>query len=374
MYPSWGTAKPPSIRGVGRLLTIAFAVAVAVFVAGCGGGGEKHAVACAPKPLTHYVIYRARGRDGAAVTPTTLDATVKALCDRARAAGATGVAVRRIGAGQIEIGGPKPPSGSLGAPARLAFYDWEPNLLPAAQSRPTVSLFKAVQIASRQKPRAEAVDLPSDRANDATGRKYYVFGPDRKPLGSAPNAADAFYASCPEIAAAFHGPGTCGASRGSTVVEVPRGIVVLKDESRPPQQAGIGYWILEDDAELTGADITNPKQSFDPQTSEPIVSFGFTPKGRAAFARVTKREAVRGQNIKRSPGRAPQDTFQRFAMALDGHLVSLATVSYIDNPDGIDGSTGAQINGLGDITTTRDLAVNLSTGPLPLDLALVSSR
>ncbi|MEA2437747.1 MAG: SecD/SecF fusion protein [Thermoleophilaceae bacterium] len=374
MYPSWGTAKPPSIRGVGRLLTIAFAVAVAVFVAGCGGGGEKHAVACAPKPLTHYVIYRARGRDGAAVTPTTLDATVKALCDRARAAGATGVAVRRIGAGQIEIGGPKPPSGALGAPARLVFYDWEPNLLPAAQSRPTVSLFKAVQIASRQKPRAEAVDLPSDRANDATGRKYYVFGPDRKPLGSAPNAADAFYASCPEIAAAFHGPGTCGASRGSTVVEVPRGIVVLKDESRPPQQAGIGYWILEDDAELTGADIKDPQQQFDPQTNEPIVIFDFTGKGRMAFARTTRREALRGARIPRPPGTPIVDTFQKFAIALDNQLVSLATIDYQQNPQGIPGDTGAQLNGLGDIQQTQELARNLGSRPLPLDLVRVSTR
>ena len=373
MYPSWGTAKPRSISVVGRLVAIAFVLAAGALVAGCGAD-KKRAVACAPKPLTHYVIYRARARAGAAVTPANLDATVKALCDRARASGATGVAVRRLGINQIEIGGPNPPSGSLAKPARLAFYDWEPNLLPRAQSKPTQSLFDAATIASKQKPRAEAVDIPSDRANDAGGRKYYVFGPDRQPLGHPANPADAFYASCREVAAAFHGKGTCGASRGSIVVQVPRGIVVLGDEARSRGQAGTGYWILEDDAELTGADIKSPKQAFDPQTNEPIVTFDFTAKGRKAFARVTKREADRGAQISRPPGTDIQSTFQRFAIALDNQLVSLATINYQQNPQGIPGDTAAQVNGLGDIQQTQELARNLASHPLPLDLVAVRSR
>jgi SecD/SecF fusion protein len=347
---------------------------MAVLLAGCGGGHKKRAVACAPKPFTHYVIYRARTRDGAAVTPTTLDATVKAVCARARAAGATGVVARRIGTGQIEIGGPQPPSGSLGQPARLAFYDWEPNLLPATQAKPTQSLFGAVQLASKQKPRAEPVDLPSDRANDATGRKYYVFGPDRKPLGGAANAADAYYGSCAEVAAAFRGNGPCGANRGSIVVAVPRGIVVLKDEGRTPAQAGTGYWILEDDAELTGADIKAPKQAFDPQTDEPIVTFDFTGKGRRAFARTTRREALRGARVPRPPGTDILSTFQTFAIALDNQLVSRATIDYRQNPQGIPGDTGAQINGFGDIQQTQQLARNLASQPLPLDLVAVRTR
>jgi SecD/SecF fusion protein len=357
---------------VGRLLATGFALAV--LVTACGGGGDKHAAACTSQPFTHAVVYRARARGPVAVAPATLDATVKALCDRARAAGVSDVAVRRVGPSGIEVGGSKPPSGSLGASARLAFYDWEPNLLPASQSRPTASFFKAVAIASRQKPRTEAVDVPSDRGNDVSGRKYYVFGPDRKPLGSAPNAADAFYANCHEIAAAFHGSGPCGAGRGSIVVGVPRGVVVLKDEGRVPAQAGIGYWVLEDDAELTGAGIRDPKQQFDAQTDEPIVSFNFTDKGRKAFARATKREALRGAQIVKPPGADIRSTFQTFAIALDNQLVSRATVDYQQNPEGIPGDTGAQINGLGDIAQTQELARNLASRPLPLDLVRVAAR
>jgi preprotein translocase subunit SecD len=136
----------------------------------------------------------------------------------------------------------------------------------------------------------------------------------------------------------------------------------------------LGYWILEDDSELSGADIRNPKQSFDPQTNEPIIAFDFTAKGRAAFARVTKREAERGQNILRAPGQPVEATYQRFAIALDGQLVSLATISYVENPEGIPGDTGAQINGLGGIQETQDLVRSLTYTALPLDLVLVSVR
>jgi preprotein translocase subunit SecD len=255
-----------------------------------------------------------------------LDATVRKLCERARRFGVA-VDVRRLGSDGIEIRSAEQLSPSLraaiGANARLALYDWEPNVLQPRRSTPLPTLAAAVRVAAKQHPRAEADDVPNDRQNDA------------------------------------------GASAGPS----PRGIVILKNE--PP--AG-GYWVIEDDAELTGADITNPRQDVDPQTNEPIVVFGFTARGRAAFARATKREAERGASIRLRPGTPIQDAFQRFAIALDGRLVSLATISYPDNPEGIDGKTGAQINRLGDTQTTRDLAQNLSIGALPLDLTLVSSR
>src|SRR5204862_273022 len=93
-----------------------------------------------------------------------------------------------------------------------------------------------------------------------------------------------------------------GPAAGSLVVKVPRGIVVVKGEQRGKSKGTLGYWVLEDDSELSGSDIKDPKQAFDPQTNEPIVTFNFTDKGRAAFARATKREADRGAQILRPPG------------------------------------------------------------------------
>ncbi|MEA2375580.1 MAG: SecD/SecF fusion protein, partial [Thermoleophilaceae bacterium] len=258
-----------------------------------------------------------------------------------------------------------------------------------------------------------------DRQNDTAGDKYYLFRP---PVGKAgqrklirpgevkagagglgqTNEASAFYGSCQEIADDFtqtvaakraapasstsakpakgtacpqtlkqldgHGP-----PAGSLVIKVPRGIVVIKQEKLrgAPKNVAPQYFVLEDDSELSGSDIKDPKQATDPQTSEPIVTFNFTDKGRKAFARATKREAQRGQNAL-APGVSNQNKYQRFGISLDNQVVSLATVSYVDNPEGIPGDTGAEINGIGNIQDTQDLANSLRIGALPISLKLIS--
>jgi SecD/SecF fusion protein len=87
---------------------------------------------------------------------------------------------------------------------------------------------------------------------------------------------------------------------------------------------------------------------------------------------VTKKEAERGANEVRPPGTPVDQAFQRFAIVLDGRIVSLASVSFIDNPSGIDGSNGAQINTGGSLADAQQLARTLAAGQLPLDLQLVS--
>ena len=82
----------------------------------------------------------------------------------------------------------------------------------------------------------------------------------------------------------------------------------------------------------------------------------FTDKGREAFARVTKRDRA-ARLPRRSPARparpaSQSDRFQRFAITLDNQIVSLATIDFLDNPEGIDGRTGAQIENIG--TTPAD--------------------
>src|SRR3954468_2873014 len=325
----------------------------------------------------------------------------------------------------------------VGTTAQLQFYDWEPNVF-GSTTAPVVSIHQAVVNASKQKPRAEKDDIPPggpspeiekrfggdekaiekyyDGQNDTGGPKYYLFGsknelirPGQGGAGSAEqpatgtNDATAFYESCQELKEDFEGnapknatppkskvkptkgtacPATLaalakqgiGPPPGSKLIEVPRGIVVLKAEKSgaSAKNVSLGYWVIEDDSELSGADIKDPKQNFDPQTNEPIVSFEFTDKGRKAFARATKREADRGAQQIVPPGTPKDATFQRFAIALDNQVVSLATVSYVDNPEGIDGSTGAQINGIGNLQDTQDLAQNLRIGALPIELKLIS--
>ena len=133
------------------------------------------------------------------------------------------------------------------------------------------------------------------------------------------------------------------------------------------------YFVLEDDSELSGTDIKNPEQNTDQQTQEPIVTMEFTDDGREAFA--TRHQADRPARVGDHPaaGLATRDAaLQRFAITLDNQIVSLATIDFRENPEGIDGRTGAQINGIGSLQETQDLAESLRIGALPIELKLIS--
>ncbi len=56
---------------------------------------------------------------------------------------------------------------------------------------------------------------------------------------------------------------------------------------------------------------------------------------------------------------------QHFAIVLDDELVSAPFINFQENPDGIDGSTGAQISGGFTITSAQDLAKILQIGGSP---------
>jgi SecD/SecF fusion protein len=320
----------------------------------------------------------------------------------------------------------------VGTTAQLQFYDWEPNVIgpdgkeigetPADPSQalgiantPIPNLIDAVKRAAKAKPLAEATDIPAsgpddqelraagvnpndkkaverfyDKKNDTSGKKYYLFsktdqllaGPEQtcKDLLSnytdkaPPNPKPLEKPATGQCAAELTALGKAGPPAGSTIHVVPQGIVIIQAE-RPAnlQNSKIsgGYYVIEDDSELNGSDIKDPKQNFDPQTNEPIVTFNFTSEGRKAFARVTKRIAERGAATI-LPGATNQDKAQHFAITLDDQIVSKAFIDFVQNPEGIDGRTGAQINGIGTIQETQDLAENLRIGALPVRLKLIS--
>jgi preprotein translocase subunit SecD len=381
-----------------RVLAVVLAVTL---LAGCGGDDRKTAD-CSDGGDTHFATYQVRATVTQDVTEEAMEDTVRGLCERASRFGRDDVMITREGSDRIKVGSAKPLgpplARNLGSSGRLQILDWEANLRPADQDSPTLSLFQSVDAAADQTPAAEPADVPPggpsqavvdryggntdeieehyDRQNDATGDRYYLFGPGRagarRPLGPggaavspAANQATVYYASEADARAVKPPP-------GSSVARVPRGIALVKD-----QQVGagsLGYWAVEDDTELSGADIRDPKQAVDPQTNEPIIRFEFSEDGREAFAHLTKRVAQRGANTRIAPGTDPQASLQRFAIALDGQLVSLAAIDPRANPEGLDGSGGAQINGVGSIDETRDLATLLALGPLPLDLTLVELR
>ena len=363
------------------------------------------------------------------VTSQSINDAIDTIRKRADALGVSEPEIQQAGARQISVSLPDVKNAQrakeqVGTTAQLQFYDWEPNVLggrgPNAPYSGSTALYQAALVASKSKPRAEPTDIPPDgpskeverrlhgnkkvieayydRRNDTSTTKYYLFGPDHRPLGDngkplKPGTTYQPSGSCKELASSFTrkpgkpesyakgtecakelkalGPG--GPPAGSVVVRVPQGIVIVQAEHQKNQPKTLQqFFVLEDDSELSGSDIKNPKAQSDQQTGEPVVTMEFTDAGRKAFARATKREAERGSRVILPPGTPKDQAFQRFAITLDNKIVSLATIDFVQNPEGIDGRTGAQIENIGTIQDATDLAQNLRIGALPIELKLIS--
>jgi SecD/SecF fusion protein len=358
------------------------------------------------------------------VTPQALDDALETIRKRTDALGVSEPEIQRSGRDQISIGLPDVQNAEraiaqVGSTAQLQFYDWEPNVLGRGPDVPfagSKALYEAAEFAAKQKPKAEKTDVPpgsdltpaeADKQNDSSATdRYYLFGPDRYPIGNdgkplregeyepsgtcesllsdyePQSGAPKEYAKGTACLKELEALGPAGPPAGSRVIKVPRGVVIVEGEAAPNQSARVHrFFVIEDDSELNGKEIKNPEQAFDPNTNQPLVNMEFTDKGREAFARVTKRIADRGRDCETlagvdptcpPQGSTPDDFFQRFAITLDNQIVSLATIDYQDNPEGIDGRNGASIQNIGSIQDAQDLAENLRIGALPIDLKLIS--
>ncbi len=140
------------------------------------------------------------------------------------------------------------------------------------------------------------------------------------------------------------------------------------------EDAEPGWYALHDDPALSGKDITDPKQERD-ELGQPNVVFNFTDQGRQAFQEVTRRIAQRGQARAIGPasGETAEQLSGRFAVILDNEVKTRPLINFAENPDGIDGRTGAQISGgFTSIQEAQDLATFLQIGALPINLKLIS--
>jgi SecD/SecF fusion protein len=346
------------------------------------------------------------------VTPQSIDDAIDTMRKRVDALGVAEPEIQRSGPNQISVGLPDVQNAQraqeqVGTTAQLQFYDYEPNVLTDREIYAgSKALYQATLAASTQHGKAEQTDVPpgstltpaqADKKNNTDTDRYYLFGPDQLPIGpdKKPLRSGDYdpSGSCKELLSDYDkapGPahkyakgtqcldelkalGSGGPPAGSRAIKVPEGVIVIEQEPAPKQPPSIHrYTVLEDDSELNGTQIKNPKSSTD-QNNQPIVTMEFTGSGREAFARVTKRIAERGFNASTlNPGQPKENYFQRFAITLDDKVVSLATIDFVQNPEGIDGRTGAQIENVGDFNAANDLAQSLRIGALPIKLKLIS--
>ncbi len=361
-----------------------------------------------PIPATELVYSPRPGER--AVSPLTRDEAAAILCARLRGSGIAGSA-SVADDGHIRVVLPTLPSpddlqrviGQLSASGLLRFYDWEPNLIGiervigghpgfAPPSKALRRLKRRWMAVGRQVGQREnmqlisagalpnsygAVNLASKQASRkcracaASEPSFYLF--DRSPTHELIAGPVARRAELEQVEG-----GTPG---GGVVLKVPVGTVIAFEF--PTNSEGVvmrdgepGWFALKDRAALTNADIVRPKQELD-EFGQPSVTFGFTPKGRAAFEQITRAIAKRGERSVKGPvtAAAAEALSGHFALVFDGEVKTRPIIDFASNPNGIDGRTGAQISGgFSSIREARDLAAILRDDPLPIALDLVEER
>ena len=128
----------------------------------------------------------------------------------------------------------------------------------------------------------------------------------------------------------------------------PVGSQVLPYPSNP---SGVPYIAVERRAMVTGDQLIDATQVFDPTTNEPAVSIRFDGAGGRRFARVTQ-----------------DNVGKPFAIILDDVVISAPNI----NEPILGGQ--AQISGSFTVETANDLAIQLRSGKLPVELQVVEER
>ncbi len=330
---------------------------------------------------------------------------IRSGCDQL---GVSEIEVARVGSDQIQVGIPGATSVGKATecatkPARLYFFDWEPNLIgrekaiggipgreppkkaieeaseewkgagrnPGKEENGQLiaagafaSEYNAAKLAAEQKP------VPNCE-NCSQPTTYYLFSklPPHKLIDGPEFTREDLYVD-PN--------GKKRPQSAGTVVKVPQGTIVISEKpsdskGQTIEDAEPGWYAFKDDPALSGTEITNPKA--EQQEFGPAVTFQFSGQGREAFQDVTRQIAQRGQARAIGPASAEQAAklSGHFAAVLDNEVKTRPIINFSENPDGIDGRTGAQISGgFNGIEDAQSLASFLQRGALPINLNLIS--
>src|SRR5689334_8067137 len=330
---------------------------------------------------------------------------IRSGCDQL---GVSEIEVSQVGSDQIQVGIPGATSVGKATecatkPARLFFFDWEPNLIgrqfaigghpgrkppagPLAEASeewkeagrtPTTRENQQLVIAGAYPTEYAAAKLASEQKPEPDCEKcsqpttWYLFEKDEphKLIDGPEYRREDLYIS-PN--------GKKRPKDAGTVVKVPEGTIVISEQpsdskGQPLEHAEPGWYAFKDDPSLEGTEITNPKAE---RTENGLaVTFKFTGSGRENFQDVTRRIAQRGAASAIGPS-SPETAEQssgRFAAILDNEVKTRPSINYAEYPDGIDGRTGAQISGgFTSLSEAQDLATFLQRGALPVNLNLIS--
>jgi SecD/SecF fusion protein len=358
------------------------------------------------------LTYKAKPSATSTVTSESIDKAIEIMRKRVDGLGVSQPEIKAVGKDEIYVGLPnysnaKRAQEEVGKTAQLYFYDWEPNVIgPSGKPEPEetsvtgdageagsatygISEYEAVERASKRKPEYRHNETtwnwkePCTQAeNEATtgpksgckfGTWYLV---DTKTKAVLHKGAS-FETKQEALPKGYKPPKGSTASDLKTVLVPPGTIVVratpeVNEERKVVKAEPDSFYVLRDNFALTGNSIRNPAQSTETGGSgQPIVTFGFNSEGQSIFEKVTREIAERGQESV-LPGESQEAANQHFAVVLEGQLITVPSIDFTQYPEGIDAATGTQITGGFTIESAQDLASELQSGALPIELKEIS--
>jgi SecD/SecF fusion protein len=345
------------------------------------------------------LIYQAKPTAQSKVDAESLNRAIDIMRKRVDQLGVSQPEIQRSGADEIDVALPDVTNAAraedeVGKTAQLFFYDWEPNVIGSTgKPAPTEATatggaqagaaqfglleYQAVLRAEKRAPILRKTDTtwskgctPAQLGGCIYGSWYLLEPKHEKVLRGPEETEKNLYSDYKvpvgaKVKAVRVNPGTVLVQ--ARPVESASGKVTKKSPN--------SWYVIEDKPVLTGADVKNPRQSFDEGaggTGAPNVTFEFTGHGKSVFQNVTKEIAHRGQEAQ-LPGVGKEAAQQHFAVVLDGQLITTPSIDYTKYPEGIDASTGSQISGGFTISSAQELAQELQSGALPIKLELISN-
>jgi preprotein translocase subunit SecD len=352
-----------------RVAVVAVLALVPIVAGGCGG--SHHATSCS-------VIFRAVPPSGQTVTPAGMQIAQKIAINRLDTLGVSSPTVAVHG-DELVIEGtgvrnPAEVAKIIRPTGQLQMFDFEPSLVPPTVTRnrhpaPFPSLYALLETVQKE-------------ANDGSPQSYYLFktgNPHRVVQGPAPTLHELFQ------------PTKGGKQPPHTqVLRVPAGTEPVRcggvancpgAGSNGTSQDGTYWYLFKLPPALTGKDLVESGIAADAEnTGQPIVTLPFTPKGSAAFKRLTRAEYNRGRV---NAGLGGQLNARNAAMinryaghnaiVLDGQLEETPYIDYT-NPILSRGIIGnAQITEPSAQAASRTALV-LQSGSLPYTFRLVGTN
>jgi SecD/SecF fusion protein len=343
------------------------------------------------------------------VSGEDIERSIEIIRQRIDSLGVSSPEVARLGTTEITVSLPDITNAQraidqVGTTAQLYFYDWEPNLIGPEQAigghpgreppeGPLKASEKRWKEAGRNVKSAENAQLIVSGAYP-NAYQAALLAAEQKPVENCENCSVAkprYYLferapphkliAGPELTKKdlYISPTGEKRPKNGIVAEVPVGTVLVSEyptneSGQLDETAQPGWFAIKDNPALSGNDITEPKQGFG-EFNSPNVTFGFTGSGRDAFQEVTRKIAQRGQAQAIGPVSAEEAgaLSGHFAVVLDNEVKSRPIINFAENPDGIDGRTGAQISGgFNSPEEAQELATTLQIGALPINLKLIS--